>query len=320
MSSVTKHLLGRDGAEVYCARSFLFSALRESMSSFVALLVSAIAYGAVLSLAALGFLVLYKATGVVNFAHGDLITLGGYLALWFIVDLHATPVVGYLAAIVLMFGIGVLLERVAYAPLRRRPVLNVLIATLAAALVLRSAISLWQGSTPQRLPSPVDADVITILGAPIAAQRLMVIAIAGLSILVMVLVFGRTSFGRQLRALASDRMAAELHGVNTTKISIIAWGLSAALAALAGVLVAPLATLDLNFGFTLMLGAFAAAVIGGFGSLGGACLGGLLVGLLQYLVGGYVLQDIAAVLPFIAMLAILALRPQGLVGKAVVRL
>ncbi|MGI6873435.1 branched-chain amino acid ABC transporter permease [Amycolatopsis sp. 3B14] len=290
------------------------------MSTFVALSVSALAYGAALALAALGFLVLYKATGVVNFAHGDLITLGGYLALWFITALHLAPVAGYLVALAVMFGAGVLLERVAFAPLRRRPHLTVLIATLAAALVLRAAISLWQGSTPRKLPSPVGDEVVTILGAPIAVQRLVIIGVAAVCLTGIVLLFTRTGFGRQLRAVSSDRMAAELHGVNTTRVSVVAWGLSAALAALAGILIAPLSALDVNFGFTMMLAAFAAAVLGGFGSLWGATLGAVLVGVLQHLVGGYVLQDFAVVLPFLAMLLLLAVRPQGLFGKAVSRL
>ena len=290
------------------------------VSTFVALSVSALAYGAALALAALGFLVLHKASGVVNFAHGDLITLGGYLALWFIADLHAAPLLGYLGAVAVMFGVGVLLERVAFAPLRRRPHLTVLIATLAAALVLRAAISLWQGSTPRRLPSPVGDDAVTVFGASIAVQRIVVIAVAAVCVTGIVLLFTRTGFGRQLRAVSTDRMAAELYGVNTARVSVLAWGLSAALAALAGILVAPLSALDINFGFTMMLAAFAAAVLGGFGSLWGATAGALLVGVLQYLVGGYVLQDFAAILPYAAMLLILAVRPRGLFGKAVTRL
>lgn len=290
------------------------------MSTFIALSASALAYGAALALAALGFLVLYKATGVVNFAHGDLITLGGYIALWFITDLHNAPLVGYLGAVALMFGIGVVLERIAFAPLRRRPHLTVLIATLAAALVLRAAISLWQGSTPQRLPSPAGNAVIDVLGAQVAVQRIVIVVVAAVCITGTALLFQRTSFGRQLRALAADPMAAELYGVRTTRIGAIAWGMSAALAALAAILVAPLSALDINFGFTMMLAAFAAAVLGGFGSLWGATAGALLVGVLQYLIGGYFLPDVAVVLPFIAMLAILALRPQGLFGRAVTRL
>ncbi|MGW5385728.1 branched-chain amino acid ABC transporter permease [Nocardia sp. NPDC003963] len=290
------------------------------METFVALAFSAAAYGAVLALAALGFLVLFKATGVVNFAHGDLITAGGYIALWFIGDLGSAPVVGYILAVISMGLIGMVLERVAYAPLRRRPHLTVLIATLAAALVIRALISLWQGSTPQRLPSPVDGTVVTVLGAPIAGQRILVIAVALVCIAAVIGLFGYSSYGRQLRALASDREAAELYGIRTGRISLAAWALSTALAALAGILVAPLSSLDLTFGFTIMLAAFAAAVLGGFGNLWGVLVGACLIGVIQYLIGGYVLQDYAGILPYVVMLAILALRPQGLLGRTAARL
>ena len=123
------------------------------MEKFVALLFSGIALGAVLSIAALGFLVLHKATGVINFAHGDLITLGAYLALWCIGTLGLPTVPGYLLAVLLMFGVGVVVERIAYAPLRRRSPMSVVIATLAAAIALRGLVAVWQGSTPKLLPS-----------------------------------------------------------------------------------------------------------------------------------------------------------------------
>lgn len=291
------------------------------METFVALSFSAAAYGAVLALAALGFLVLYKATGVVNFAHGDLITLGGYIALWFLVDVGVgSPIVAYLAAVALMFVVGVVLERVAYAPLRKRPHLIVLIATLGAALVIRAAVSLWQGSTPQHLPSPVDERSVTIFGAPIAAQRILILVVALVTIAAVLFLFERTSFGRQLRALASDQETAELYGVRTGRIGVIVWGMSAALAALAGILIAPLSALNLNFGFALMLAAFAAAVLGGFGNLWGVLLGAAAVGVIQYLIGGYFLRDYASILPYVAMLAILAIRPQGLLGRTESRL
>lgn len=290
------------------------------MATFVALLVSALAYGAVLSLAVLGFLVLYNATGVINFAHGDLITLGGYLALWLIADRHLPTVIGYLGAVVLMGLAGVILERIAYAPLRDRPHVVVVIATLAAATVIRALIALWQGSEPRRLPTPVGDRVWHVAGADIAYQRIMVILVALVTVAGVVLLFQASGFGRQLRALATDPLAASLYGVNVRFVSVIAWALSAALAALAGILLAPLGVLDLNFGFTLMIAAFAAAVVGGFGNLWGALIGSLAVGLIQQLVGGYVLVSFSAVLPYMAMLILLALRPQGLLGSTKARL
>lgn len=283
------------------------------MEKFVALLASGIALGAVLAVAALGFLVLYKATGVINFAHGDLITLGAYVALWAIASLGLPTIPGYLLALVLMFGVGVVIERLAYAPLRRRQPLAVVIATLAAAIALRGLVGIWQGSTPKSLPSPVGNRTVHILGAPVAQQRLLIVVIAAAAIIAVLAAFQRTAFGRQLRALAADPDTARLQGVRTRMVAIVAFGLSATLAALAGILVAPLSAVDLTFGFDLMISAFAAAVLGGFGSLGGVVAGSLVIGLVQQLLGGYVFTQYASTLPFILMLVVIAFRPEGLI-------
>jgi branched-chain amino acid transport system permease protein len=286
------------------------------VSQFIALLASGLAFGMLIALVAIGFLLLYKATGVVNFAHGDLVTLGGYLAFWAISDLGLPTVPGYVVALALMFGVGVLIERVAYAPLRRRSQLIVVISTLAAALGIRALIALWQGSTPKRLPTPVGADTVQILGVPVAAQRIVIVLVSAAVIIGLLLVFQRTSVGRQVRALASDDEMSQLTGVRARTVSAVAFGASALLAGLAGILVAPLTALDLTFGFSLMITAFAAAVLGGFGSLQGVVLGGLLIGLVQQLLGGYVLQEYADTLPFILMFLIIALRPHGLFATA----
>jgi branched-chain amino acid transport system permease protein len=283
------------------------------VEKFVALLFSGIALGAVLSIAALGFLVLHKATGVINFAHGDLITLGAYLALWCITTLGLPTVPGYLLAILLMFGVGVVVERIAYAPLLRRSPMSVVIATLAAAIALRGLVSIWQGSTPKLLPSPVGNKTVHILGAPVAQQRLLIIVVAAVAVIVLLYAFQGTAFGRQLRAMAADPDTARLQGVRTRMIAIVAFGISASLAALAGILVAPLSAIDLTFGFDLMISAFAAAVLGGFGSLGGVIAGALIIGLVQQLLGGYVFTNYATTLPFILMLIVIAFRPEGLI-------
>lgn len=283
------------------------------MDKFIALTASGVAYGAVLALVALGFLVLYKATGVINFAHGNLVTLGGYLALWAIVDLGMPSVAGYVFTLVIMFAAGVALERVAYAPLRRRPTMAVLIATLAAAIALRGAVAVWQGSTPKPLATPVGNGVVNIAGAAVAKQRLLIVAVAGITVLALIMLFQHTAFGRQVRALAHNPDTAKLMGVRTRVIAIVAFGLSSMLAALAGILIAPLSSLNLDFGFNLMVAAFAAAVLGGFGSLGGVVLGSLVIGLVQQLLGGYVFTEYATTLPFVLMFLVIAVRPQGLV-------
>jgi len=282
------------------------------MEKFVALTASGIAYGAVLAVVALGFLVLYKATGVVNFAHGDLVTLGAYLAIWATGSLGLPSVAGYVVAIALMGVVGVLIERVAYAPLRSRPPMVVVIATLAAAIVIRGFIAVWQGSEPKSLVSPVGNGVVHIAGAAVADQRLLIVGVGAVAVLALLMVFQRTPYGRQVRALAADAEMARLTGVRVRMVAMTAFALSAMLAALAGILIAPLGAVDLNFGFGLMVTAFAAAVLGGFGSLGGVVLGALIIGLVQQLVGGYVLTDYAATFPAIVLFLVIAVRPEGL--------
>jgi branched-chain amino acid transport system permease protein len=290
------------------------------VAQFIALLASGLAYGGILALVALGFLVLYKATGVLNFAHGDLVTLGTYVALWSIRSLNFPIVLGYLFAIVLLFAAGVVVERVAYAPLRSRPPLTVVIATLAAAIVIEGGINVWQSSNPTSLPSPLGDRVFTVAGARISYQEVTVVVVSVVVIAAVLYVFQRTSLGRQVRAVAADPNTARLYGVRTRLLSITAFGTSASLATLAGVLVAPLSTVNLTFGFGLMINAFAAAVIGGFGSLGGVVIGAFAIGILQQVVGGYVFTSYAPALPFIVMFAVLAIRPEGLIAIRTQRL
>ncbi|MFN8036485.1 MAG: branched-chain amino acid ABC transporter permease [Acidimicrobiia bacterium] len=284
------------------------------MEKFIGLAADGIAYGAILALVALGFLVLYKATGIINFAHGELITLGAYLAVWATGDLGLTPVPGYLVALALMAVIGVVLERIVRAPLRGKPMLVVVIATLAAAIVIRGLIALWQGSYPQALVSPVGLRVVHIGGAAVAQQRILIVVVAAVSIAGLMVLFGRTSFGRQVRALAADPDTAALQGVRRTYVAMAAFALSAVLAGLAGILVAPLSAVDLNFGFGLMVTAFAVAVIGGFGSFGGVVVGALMIGIVEKLVGGYFFPDYADLLPYVLMFVVIAVRPEGLVA------
>jgi branched-chain amino acid transport system permease protein len=282
------------------------------VADFVGLCLSGISLAGVLALVALGLVLLYKATNVVSFAHGDLMTAGAYVAFWLNTDGSLPIIPAYLVTLVALFAVGVAMERLAYAPLRNASPIAVVLGTLGIALAIRSAIGIWQGTTPKNLESPVGNGTVTILGARVADQRLLVIGVAAVVIIALIVVFNRTQFGRQLRAMAADREAAQLLGVKVNGMATIAFGLSAALAALAGVLVAPLGALDLNLGFTVMITAFAAAVLAGFGSLGGIVITAVACGLVQQVLGNYVLQDYSDVLPFALMLIVLVIRPQGL--------
>jgi branched-chain amino acid transport system permease protein len=334
----------------------------EDGTLFVALLGAGLAKGAIVSLAALGFLVTMKATGIANFAQGDLITVGAFLGLW--ATSETAPAVdglglslgaGYLLTLVLMFLLGIAIERVAYAPLRKRsPDIHVVvIATLGVAIIIRTLMALWQGSDPRFLQSwfnvggdldnflffsdgtlKIDIGFLGVHDAVISAQRVVIMAVTAIVVLFIMWLFARTSFGRQVRAIAADRETAQLYGVRASKLSMLSFGISSVLAGLAGLLIGPLGSFDLTVGFSYMLLGFAAAVLGGFGSIGGTVLGGVMIGLSEELFGGQMLPLLVeklgmnpedalryrSVFPYILMLVVIAIRPQGVFGRTEKRL
>lgn len=285
------------------------------MSFFISVLASGIATGAIIALAALSFLLLFKATGVFNFAMGDLMTLAAYLSVWLSAQNSIPVLPGYLLAVVILFVVGVIIERVAYAPLRDRPTYVVVIATLGAAMALRAGIGLWMGTLPLQMPSLLGFNSIQILGATIALQRILIVVVTAILVVALLWLFNHTQLGRQVRSVAADRQMAQLNGIKVGQLSMLAFGASAALAGIAGLLVAPLAPVDLNLGFGIMLSAFAAAIIGGFGSLGGVVLGAMILGLAQQTLGAYVLRDYKDIYPFLLMIVVIAVRPEGLFSR-----
>lgn len=327
---------------------------------FVALAGAGLAQGSIVALAAIGFLVIEKATGIANFAQGDLITLGAFLGVWATDQFGLAPNalglslgVGYLLTLAIMFVVGVAIERVACAPLRGRSIHVVVIATLGVALIIRTVLALWQGGMPRSLQtwfSPtgslanfgffqdgvlrIDIGFLGVHDAVISAQRVVIIVVTAITVVATMLLFSKTHFGRQVRAIAADPETARLYGVKATRLSMLSFGFASLLAGLAGLMIGPLGSFDLTLGFSFMLLGFAAAVLGGFGSLGGVALGGLLIGLTEQLLGGQLLPMLVeklggdpanvlkyrSVLPYVLMLVVIAIKPQGLFGKTERRL
>ena len=327
----------------------------DNGTAFVALTGAGLAKGAVVALSALGFVMIIKATGIANFAQGDLITLGAFLGFWATDKtgiakngLEISLLLGYIVALALMFVIGLAIERVAYAPLKGRDIHVVVIATLGVAIIIRTLLAIWQGTEPRFLQSwfntgqdlenfgPFGAGTLTInipwLGihdAVIAAQRVIIMLVTAIVVVLIMVLFARTSFGRQVRAIAADRETARMYGVPATRLSMLSFGISAFLAGLAGLMIGPLGSFDLTVGFTYMLLGFAAVTLGGFTSIPGVIAGGVLIGLTEELFGGLMLPKLVnllggdpgdalkyrATLPFVLMLVVIAVRPQGLFGR-----
>jgi branched-chain amino acid transport system permease protein len=283
------------------------------MARFVALLAAGISQGSIAALIALGIVLLHKATGIVNFAQGDLVTLGAYVGYVFVVDHHFATPIAYILTVIVLFIVGMAIERVGYAPLRRQPVVTILISTFALALGLRSLIILWQGSDPKTLPSPVGGGVWTLFGAAIPYQNLLIVGATAVLLVLLTALLQRTSLGRQVRALAADRETAMLQGVRVTRLSVLMFGLSAALAGIAGLLVAPTLSVSPTLGFDLLLGSFAALVLGGFDRIGWTVVAALAVAILTQMATGYISPNYTDAYPFVILLVALILKPEGLV-------
>ena len=288
--------------------------LASSTSNFVSYMSAGISEGSITALAALGFLLTHKATGVISFAQGAFVTLGAYIAVWASRDQGWPLLLADLFAIGAMFLVGVASERVAYRPLRGRSIHVVVIATFGISEIVIALIGIWQGTKPKGL-SPIVDGTFELGGAVIPWQRLIILVVTLFTVAAMVMLFKSTQFGRQVRAVAADRETAQLCAVPVGRLSIISFGIAGALAGLAGVLIAPVGGIDLNFGFLIMLGGFYAAILGGFGSLGGVVVGGFMIGFVQYVIGSYWWVDYQQVLPFILLIGIIAIKPTGLFTK-----
>ncbi|MFE2432763.1 branched-chain amino acid ABC transporter permease [Streptomyces sp. NPDC059373] len=282
------------------------------MDRFVSILSSGIAQGAIYALIALGIVLLQNATGVVNFAQGDLMTLGAYIGFWLVSGLGYGQLPMFLLMLVILFAVGVVLERVGYAPIRNRSPLTIVISTFALGLAIRSVIILWKGTDPRSLPSPFGTKTVDVFGASVPQQAFLTVGVTILVGVGLYLLFQRSPIGRQVRALAADREAALLQGIRVRRLSPVVFGLSAALAGLAGVLIGPTISVTPTLGFGLLLSAFAAVVLGGE-RLGGTAGAALFIAVAQALLGGYLSPDLTDAYPFLILVAVLAVRPQGLV-------
>ncbi len=282
------------------------------MTKLITLIDAGAAQGCIAGLIALGIVLLYKTTGVVNFAQGSLLTLGAYVGVWLIVE-HGVPTVpAYLIAVLAVFAVGVVIERIGYAPLRRHPLLTILISTFAINSGLEAIIIIWQGTNPKTLPSPFGNSVWHLSGAAIPKQNALIFGATAVLVVAIVVFLQRTSPGRQVRALAADRETASLQGIRVVRLSILMFGISAALAGFGGLLVVPTISLSPNVGFSLLLSSFAAVVLGGFDRVGGTVEIAVAVGIVTQLLTAYVAPSLSQAWPYMILLIALMLRPQGL--------
>jgi branched-chain amino acid transport system permease protein len=284
------------------------------MADLLQFLVSGVTVGAVYALVALGFTIIFNASDVVNFSQGEFVMLGGMITVF---ALAAGLPIGLAAllAIVLTAGIGVLLNKLAIEPARGAPVVSLIIITIGASIFIQGAAQIIFDKQIHRYPGFSGDAPLRFAGATILPQSLWVIVGAMAVFVGLWAFFTRTLTGRAVLATANNRLAAALVGINTRYIMTLSFGVSAAIGALAGVLITPITLTAYDVGIPLALKGFAAAMLGGLGNPFGALVGGLLLGVLEALTAGYISSQYRDAVAFIVIIAVLFVMPQGLFGR-----
>ncbi len=286
------------------------------MLQFLQLVASGVAQGCIYGLIALGFVLIYKATETINFAQGDLMMLGGFLGLTGTLALGLPFWAAFFAALVAMMFFGMALERVVLRPLLGQPAFTVVMVTIGVGYFARGLVTMipeW-GTDTHVLPVPYKDDIVQLGGLVLSMEHLVIIAVTALLIAALYLLFKHTKIGIAMQASSQNQLAAFYMGIPVRRINMLVWGISAAVSACAGLLLAPITFVHANMGF-IGLKAFPAAVVGGFGSIPGALVGGLIIGVVETLAGFYLPEGFKDIAAYIVVLVMLAVKPNGLFGE-----
>jgi branched-chain amino acid transport system permease protein len=283
---------------------------------FVQLIISGISQGCIYGLIALGFVLIYKATETVSFAQGELMMLGAFIGLAAMTSMGFAFWLAVPCAIVAMALFGVLAERVVIRPILGQPAFSIVMLTIGMGYVARGLITMVPGIGTEThiLPVPYKDQAWNVGALVLNAEQMVVIASTALLSLLLFAMFKYSKLGIAMQATSQNQLAAYYMGIPVKRLNGLVWGLAAGVAAIAGLLLAPITFVHANMGF-IGLKAFPAAVVGGFGSLPGAIVGGLLIGIVESLSGFYLPDGFKDTAAYIVVLLMLVIRPNGLFGE-----
>ncbi|HZJ03186.1 MAG TPA: branched-chain amino acid ABC transporter permease [Thermoleophilia bacterium] len=285
-----------------------------SFDQFLQYIVSGITNGSIYALTALGFTLIYNATDIINFAQGEFVMLGGLTA----VSLHRLGLplpVAFCGAVLIVMLVGIIFELLAIRPLLKASVLAQIIVTIGASLAFRTFAMIFWGRDSLPLPAFSGETPIKIFGARMTPQSLWVMGLTLVIVVALQLFYRRTLAGKAVRACSVNPEAARLMGISYSRVVLISFAVSAAISAAGGVLITPSSFMGYGSGAMIGLKGFAAAILGGLGSPIGAVLGGLALGVLESLAVGVVSAGYKDAVAFLILLAVLFVRPQGLMGQ-----
>ena len=290
------------------------------MVTFLTRLINGISLGSVYAIIALGYTMVYGIAKMLNFAHGDVIMVGAYVCFFAVSTYSLPPLVGVLLAMLLCTVLGIVIERLAYKPLRQAPSLAVLITAIGVSYFLQNGAQLLWGSNNKMFPVFLNGDALTLMGGELRVSVATVVNVVACVVIMLVLTWftGKTKMGKAMRACSENKAAAQLMGINVDTTISMTFAIGSALAAVAGVLyMSSYPILVPTTGSMPGIKAFTAAVFGGIGSIPGAFLGGLVLGVIEIFAGSYISTQLQNAIVFAVLIVVLLVKPTGLLGKQI---
>ncbi|MCI8623220.1 MAG: branched-chain amino acid ABC transporter permease [Provencibacterium sp.] len=283
-------------------------------------LINGISLGSVYAIIALGYTMVYGIAKMLNFAHGDVIMVGAYICFFAVSSYNLPPLAGVLLAVVACTALGIVIERLAYKPLRQASSLAVLITAIGVSYFLQNGAQLLWSSNIKMFPSFFTGRPIELFGGELKITVTTIVTVAACIVIMLALTWftGRTRMGKAMRACSEDKGAAQLMGINVNATISMTFAIGSALAAIAGVLFcSAYPNLTPTTGSMPGIKAFTAAVFGGIGSIPGALLGGILLGVIEILASAYISTQLSNAIVFAVLIVVLLVRPTGLLGKQI---
>ena len=290
------------------------------MSSFITYLINGISLGSVYAIIALGYTMVYGIAKMLNFAHGDIIMVGGFTTYYIASVMGMPSAVGVLGAVVVCTALGVTIERIAYKPLREASSLSVLITAIGVSYFLQNAALIVFGADTKSFKSVIDIPSLSLMGGTVTVSgETMVTILSCIIILIGLTAFiNKTKTGQAMLAVSEDKGAATLMGINVNRTIAVTFAIGSALAAVAGVLLcSSYPTLSSTTGAMPGIKAFVAAVFGGIGSIPGAMIGGIVLGIIENLSKAYISSQLSDAIVFAVLIIVLLVKPTGLMGKKI---